>query len=117
MAKSVNGRQTEAPKGHLLKQILKGEDPEMIAMLQRQIPLILLTMLFLLCYIGNRYSSQRDQIAIEKLKKELYDVQYQALNITSDVSARSKASYIESVVGANGSGLETSAEPLFTIER
>ncbi|MCQ2110739.1 MAG: hypothetical protein MJY79_04510 [Bacteroidaceae bacterium] len=117
MAESVNGRQKEAPKGRLLKQILKGEDPEMIAMLQRQIPLILLVIVFILCYIGNRYSSQRDQIAIEKLKKELNDVQYQALNITSDVSARSKASYIESVVGSNGSGLETSAEPLFTLRK
>lgn len=119
MAMSVNGRQEEAqPKrGFGLKDLLKGEDPRMIAFLKRQIPLLLLVMALLLIYIGNRYDSQCDQILIEDLKTQISQLQYQALNTTSDVSAKSKPSYIEEMVSRSASGLESTNEPPYRLQR
>lgn len=115
MAESVNGRQKEAPEMGF-RQIIKGEDPRIIAFLRRQIPLILLVIVMILIYIGNRYDSQCDLVRIEQLKKELTDVRYQALNVTSDVSAKSKPSYMEKVMGSDGSGLQTSSKPFYRIK-
>jgi hypothetical protein len=84
---------------------------------RRQIRLLLLVIACTIVYIGNRYDSQRELITIERLRKELIDVQYQALNTTSDVSARSKPSYIESVVSKNGSGLSIPANPPFLLPK
>lgn len=117
MAESINGRQTEAPDNHFgLKELLKGEDPRIVEYLRRQIPFIALCIVLVLLYVGNRYDSQCDQVRIEKLKKELVDVRYQALNTTSDVSAKSKPSYIENVVGNGKSGLQSSMQPPFRIK-
>lgn len=96
------------------KQIIGG-GPIVTAFVRRQIPLLIEIVFFVILYICNRYDSQRDQIFIEKLRRELVDVQYQALNTTSDVSAKSKPSYIESVVCVNGSGLSTTEEPPFKL--
>ncbi len=117
MAESINGRQQEAGDGRFgLKEILKGEDPRIVEYLRRQIPFIVLCMVLVLVYIGNRYDSQRDIIRIEQLRKELTDVRYQALNTTSDLSAKSKPSYIEKVVGSGNSGLQSSMQPPFRIK-
>lgn len=84
--------------------------------LRRQIPLLLEILACIIFYIGNRYAYQRDQVYAERLRRELVDIEYQALNTTSDVSAKSKPSYIESVVTANGSGLGTTTEPPFKLK-
>lgn len=117
MAESVNGRQAEAPEESKfgIKQLLKGEDPRIVAFLRRQIPFALLVILLVLIYVGNRYDSQCDLVRIERLKKELVDVRYQALNTTSDVSAKSKPSYIEQAVGNGNSGLQTSEQSPYRI--
>lgn len=117
MAESVNGRQVEAPENDFnIRQFLKGEDPRIMAFLKRQVPFILLVIFLILLYIGNRYDSQCDQVRIEKLKAELTDVRYQALNITSDVSAKSKPSYIEKTVGAGSYGLQPSEQAPYIIK-
>jgi len=67
-------------------------------------------------YIGNRYAYQRDQAYAEKLRRELVDMEYQTLNTTSDVSAKSKPSYIESVATRNGSGLKPVTEPPYRLK-
>lgn len=98
-----------------LKQIIKGEDPRIIAFLRRQILFIILVIVLTLVYIANRYDSQCDLVRIEQLKKELVDMRYQALNITSDVSAKSKPSYIENTMNTSESGLHTSSKPFYRI--
>ena len=97
------------------KQIIKGEDPRIIAFLKRQVPLIILVIILTLVYIGNRYACQCDLVRIEQLKKELADVRYQALNVTSDVSAKSKPSYMEKAMGSGENGLQTSSQPFYKI--
>ncbi|HZK03581.1 MAG TPA: FtsL-like putative cell division protein [Bacteroidaceae bacterium] len=97
-----------------LKQIMGG-DLLNTELFRRQIKLLVLIMACTILYIGNRYDSQRDMITIEELRKELIDIQYQALNTTSNVSAKSKPSYIESVVREDGLGLKISADPPFLL--
>ena len=68
-------------------------------------------------YIGNRYAYQRDQAYAERLRRELVDMEYQTLNTTSDVSAKSKPSYIENVASRNGSGLQPVTEPPYRLSK
>lgn len=79
--------------------------------------LILEVLVFVLVYIANRYSYQHDQVVTEQLRKELLDVQYRCLNVASEMSAKSKSSYIEKVVEEKGSGLGTPDEPLYYVIR
>jgi len=85
--------------------------------IHRNIWLLLEILAFVIIYIGNRYAYQRDQAYAEKLKRDLVDMEYQTLNTTSDVSAKSKPSYIESVVTRNGSGLQPMTEPPYVIKK
>ena len=40
---------------------------------------LVLIMVFIIFYIHNRYASQQQQIEIDRLKKELTDIKYDAL--------------------------------------
>ena len=84
---------------------------------RRNLLLVAEILLCIVVYIGNRYAYQRDQVMAERLRRELVDLEYQTLNTTSDVSAKSKPSYIESVAARNGSGLQPSIEPPFRLPK
>lgn len=68
-------------------------------------------------YICNRYAYQRDRALVETLKRELVDLEYQSLGITSDVSAKSKRSYIEKVVKKGNTGLSADGESPFILPK
>ena len=85
--------------------------------IHRNVWLLVEVLLCIIFYIGNRYAYQRDQAYAERLRRELVDMEYQTLNTTSDVSAKSKPSYIESVVARNGSGLQPTTEPPFRLPK
>ena len=89
----------------------KGLMQSMPDMIQRNFWLLLEILACIIFYIGNRYAYQRDQAYAERLRRELVDMQYQTLNTTSDVSAKSKPSYVEKVATRNGSGLKHATEP------
>ena len=95
----------------------KGWLQAMPDVIQRNALLLVEILLCIILYICNRYAYQRDQVLTERLKRELTDIQYQTLNTTSDVSAKSKPSYIESVAARNGSGLQPSIEPPFRLPK
>ena len=82
---------------------------------RRNLLLVAEILLCIVVYIGNRYGYQRDQVLAERLRRELVDLEYQALNTTSDVSAKSKPSYIEKIVTTNGSGLVIATEPAYSL--
>ena len=85
--------------------------------INRNIWLLLEILACVIFYIGNRYAYQRDQAYAERLRRELVDMEYQTLNTTSDVSAKSKPSYIEKVATRNGSGLQPVTEPPFILPK
>lgn len=82
---------------------------------RRNLLLVAEILLCIVIYIGNRYGYQRDQVMAERLRRELVDLEYQTLNTTSDVSAKSKPSYIEKIVTTNGSGLVIATEPAYDL--
>ena len=85
--------------------------------IHRNIWLLVEILACVIFYIANRYAYQRDQAYAERLRRELVDMEYQTLNTTSDVSAKSKPSYRESVAARNGSGLQPSIEPPFRLSK
>ncbi len=97
-----------AKKGNPISRIFNSNIlPDFV---MRHLFLILEGLACILLYIANRYSYQHDVIVTEQLRRELLDVQYQSLNIASEMSAKSKSSYIEKVVDKEGSGLIISGE-------
>ena len=88
--------------------------PEFI---NRNIWLLLEVLVCIIFYIGNRYAYQRDQAYAERLRRELVDMEYQTLNTTSDVSAKSKPSYVEKAAARNGSGLQPITEPPYRLPK
>ncbi len=95
----------------------KGIMSSMPDVIHRNIWLLVEVLVCIIFYIGNRYAYQRDQAYAERLRRELVDMEYQTLNTTSDVSAKSKPSYIESVATRNGSGLQPTTEPPFQLPK
>ncbi|MBO7111112.1 MAG: hypothetical protein J6W18_04100 [Bacteroidaceae bacterium] len=95
----------------------KGLMQSMPDLVQRNLWLLLEILACVIFYIGNRYAYQRDQAYAERLRRELVDMEYQTLNTTSDVSAKSKPSYVEKVATRNGSGLQPSTEPPYKLPK
>ena len=95
----------------------KGFMNSMPDFIQRNFWLLVEVLICVIFYIGNRYAYQRDQAYAERLRRDLVDMEYQTLNTTSDVSAKSKPSYIENVATRNGSGLQPTTEPPFLLPK
>ena len=98
-----------------LKSILGG-DILATDFFRRQTKLLVLIMVFIIFYIHNRYASQQQQIEIDKLKKELIDIKYDALTRSSELMERSRQSRIEEYISTKESDLQTSTNPPYLIE-
>lgn len=95
--KKINKNENKEPKKKKrasLKSILGG-DILATDFFRRQTKLLVLIMVFIIFYIHNRYASQQQQIEIDKLKKELIDIKYDALTRSSELMERSRQSRIE----------------------
>ena len=109
-----NNKQKEA--SHIsLRSILGGEILEH-SFLRRQVYLLILIVILTILYIDNRYSSQQELIEIDRLKKELTDIKYDALTISSELTEKSRQSRIEEYISAEGRQLQTAATPPFLIK-
>ena len=78
--------------------------------------LLILIVILTILYIDNRYSSQQELIEIDRLKKELTDIKYDALTISSELTEKSRQSRIEEYISAEGRQLQTAATPPFLIK-
>ena len=83
---------------------------------RRQTKLLVLIMVFIIFYIHNRYASQQQQIEIDRLKKELTDIKYDALTRSSELMEKSRQSRIEEYISTQESDLQTSTNPPYEIE-
>ena len=88
----------------------------MHSFLRRQVYLLILIVILTILYIDNRYSSQQELIEIDRLKKELTDIKYDALTISSELTEKSRQSRIEEYISAEGRQLQTAATPPFLIK-
>ena len=64
----------------------------------------------------NRYASQQQQIEIDRLKKELIDIKYDALTRSSELMEKSRQSRIEEYISNKESDLQTSTNPPYLIK-
>ncbi len=83
---------------------------------RRQTKLLVLIMVFIIFYIHNRYASQQQQIEIDRLKKELIDIKYDALTRSSELMEKSRQSRIEDYISSKESDLQTSTHPPYLIK-
>lgn len=102
-------------RGASLKSLLGG-DILAADFFRRQTKLIILLMVMVIFYIHNRYASQQQLIEIDKLKKELTDIKYDALTRSSELMEKSRQSRIEEYIKEKDSELQTSTSPPYKID-
>lgn len=103
-------------KGMSFKSILGG-DILASGFFRRQTKLIVLIMVFIIFYISNRYSCQQQMIEIDRLKKALTDIKYDALTRSSELMEKSRQSRIEEYISDKESDLQTSTNPPYVIKK
>ncbi|MDL2212660.1 hypothetical protein LJC29_01675 [Bacteroides sp. OttesenSCG-928-N06] len=103
-------------KGPSLKSILGGD---ILAndFFRRQFGLLVLLMVLTIIYIHNRYESQQQQIEIDRLKKELTDIKYDALTRNSELMEKSRQSRIEEYIIKEQTDLQTPTSPPYMIKK
>lgn len=85
--------------------------------LKRQTSLLILIMILTILYIDNRYSSQQELIEIDRLKKTLTDIKYDALTRSSELMEKSRQSRIEEYISMEESPLETATNRPYLIQK
>lgn len=116
--KQINEKTEKAKKAKnrtSLKNIIGG-DILATDFFHRQTKLLVLIMVLILFYIHNRYACQQQMIEIDKLKKELIDIKYDALTRSSELMEKSRQSRIEEYIATKESDLQTSTNPPYLIK-
>lgn len=107
----------EAPQSSnfSLRKILGG-DILTARIIRRQIWLVILVVFFVIIYISNRYSIQKDLIEIDQLQKELQDAKYKALSSSSQITEKSRESNVLEMLKNNkDSVLHIATQPPYII--
>ena len=110
-------REDEKPASNklTLSNILGG-DILSTRLLRNNVRLMMLVVLFLIIYISNRYSVQKDLIEIDRLNSELSDTKYRALSSSSQLTEKSRESHVLEILKTNkDSVLKMALRPPFII--
>ena len=105
-----------SPKHMSIRSILGGD---ILAndFFKRQTRLLILIMILTVCYINNRYKSKQELIEIDKLKKDLVDIKYDALTRSSELMEKSRQSRIEEYISTEESHLQTATNRPYLIKK
>jgi len=97
LKEAIRDLATEEEKPHsssfTLRKILGG-DFLSAGILKRQVWLIVLVAAFILVYVSNRYSCQKDMLEINELKEQLKDAKYKSLASSSELTEMSRESNV-----------------------
>lgn len=85
--------------------------------LRRNLKLIMLIVACIFIYISNHYAVIMNLSEIDTLQKELTDVKYEALTISSQLMRESRQSFVRGMVTERGLELEDSTTPPYTISK
>lgn len=107
----------ESANKHMSIRSILGGDILANDFFKRQTNLLILIMILTILYIDNRYSSQQELIEIDKLRKELTDIQYDALTRSSELMEKSRQSRIEEYISTEESPLETATSRPYLIKK
>ena len=114
--KQKKQKENTSPKHMSIRSILGGD---ILAndFFKRQTSLLILIMILTILYIDNRYTSQQELIEIDRLKKELIDIKYDALTRSSELMEKSRQSRIEEYISTEESHLETATNRPYLIKK
>ncbi|MBQ8442954.1 MAG: hypothetical protein IJX29_06305 [Bacteroides sp.] len=114
--KQKKQKESASPKHMSIRSILGGD---ILAndFFKRQTSLLILIMVLTILYIDNRYTSQQELIEIDRLKKELTDIKYDALTRSSELMEKSRQSRIEEYISTEESHLETATNRPYLIRK
>ncbi len=105
----------EQSRNFTLRKILGG-DFLTARMIRQQIGLILLIVFFVIIYISNRYSCDKDLIEIDRLNQELLDAKFRALSSSSELTERCRESNVLQMLKNNkDSILKIPSQPPYII--
>ena len=85
--------------------------------LRRNFKLIMLVVACVFVYISNHYAVIMNLSEIDTLQKQLTDVKYEALTISSELMRESRQSFVRDMVTKRGLELEDSKIPPYTIPK
>lgn len=102
-------------KQHTSWTIIVGGDILATDFFRRQTKLLVLMMILVIFYIHNRYACQQQLLELDRLKKELVDIKYDALTRSSELMERSRQSRIEEYIATRESELQISTQPPYLI--
>ena len=71
--------------------------------------------LVIVIYISNRYTCQQKITQIGELQKQLVDVRYEALTLSSKLMGSSRQSQVEKLIESKGLDLHESKQPPFKL--
>lgn len=98
-----------------LRKILGG-DILTAQIIRKQIWLFMLIVVFVIIYISNRYSIQKDLIELDQLQKELQDTKYKALSTSSQITEKSRESNVlDMLKHSKDSTLHIATQPPYII--
>ena len=93
IAKQAIEEEESGSASFTLRKILGG-DILTAQIIRKQIWLFMLIVFFIIIYISNRYSIQKDLIELDQLQKELQDTKYKALSTSSQITEKSRESNV-----------------------
>ena len=115
IAKQATEEEAPLSSNFTLKKILGG-DILTAQIIRHQIWLIILVAVFIIIYISNRYSIQKDLIELDKLQTELQDAKYKALSSSSQITEKSRESNVLEMLKNNkDSVLHIATQPPYII--
>lgn len=115
-SREENIAQPEKKSRHASWKSIVGGDILATDFFRRQTKLLVLVMVLIIFYIHNRYACQQQMLEIDRLKKELTDIKYDALTRSSELMERSRQSRIEEYISTRESDLQTATTPPYLIK-
>lgn len=97
LAKQAIEEEASGSASFTLRKILGG-DILTAQIIRKQIWQFVLIVFFVIIYISNRYSIQKDLIELDQLQKELQDTKYKALSTSSQITEKSRESNVLDVL-------------------
>jgi hypothetical protein len=83
----------------------------------RHTKMIVLVVLLIFIFIGNRYTCMQKLRDIDLLQQELRDIRFEALSISSELTGSSRQSQIETMVKEMGLPLEVPTSPPYELHQ
>lgn len=115
IAKQAIEEEESGSASFTLRKILGG-DILTAQIIRKQIWQFMLIVFFIIIYISNRYSIQKDLIELDQLQKELQDTKYKALSTSSQITEKSRESNVlDMLKHSKDSTLHIATQPPYII--